>query len=125
MIKDTYKNILVIICGFLALAFFFLNKGLMPKGQFFLAIGLGIGILSLLFPVLAQWIEIGWFKLSEKMGWVSSRIILSIVFYLFLMPIALLSRIFNKDVLLLRKTGKGLFIERNHQYNPKDLEFPW
>lgn len=123
--KDTYKNILVIVCGFLVLAFVFLYKGYVVRGQLFLGISLSIGIASLLFPILAQWIVTAWFKLAEVMGWFSSRIILSIVFYLFLFPIATLASLFTKDPLALKKHSGNLFVERNHKYISKDLEFPW
>lgn len=123
--KDTYKNILVIVSGFLVIASFFLYKEATFKGQVFLALGLVIGIASLMFPVLAEWIVIGWYKLSEILGWVSSRVLLSTIFYFFLTPIALLSRLFNKDPLLLNKKEGSLYYERNHKYQPKDLKFPW
>jgi hypothetical protein len=53
-------------------------------------------------------------------------VILSAVFFLFLLPIAMLAKLFKKDLLQLKKTeGKSYYHERNHSYDRADLENPW
>ncbi|MEL6653997.1 MAG: SxtJ family membrane protein, partial [Bacteroidota bacterium] len=78
-------------------------------------LGVGIGSLSLLSPQLARLIHIVWMKLAEVLGYVNSRILLGLIFFLLLSPIALLRRIFHKDPLQLKRPkDKSLFHERNH-----------
>ncbi|WP_232073943.1 SxtJ family membrane protein [Spirosoma aureum] len=118
---DMYKANLAISTGFLALYFFFGHKA------WLLYISLSVGALTLLIPALARWISFGWFKLAEGLGYVNSRILLSIVFFIFLLPIALLYRLANRNPLSLRngrQTG-SLFVERNHTYAPKDMDNIW
>jgi len=118
---DMYKANLAISTGFLALYFIF------GKKDWFLFIALGVGILTLLLPVLARWISFGWFKLAEGLGYINSRLLLSIVFFLFLLPIALLYRLANRNPLALRngRRASSLFSERNHTYSAKDMENIW
>lgn len=72
--------------------------------------------------VIASW----WLKLSEVLSALNNRLILTILFYLVLTPIALLYRVFNKDPLKLDLTAAGSFYsERNHTYSKVDLEKMW
>src|SRR6185369_3921749 len=48
-------------------------------------------VLSLLSFTAAKWIAIAWLKFSEVLGSVTSKIILSVIFFLFLIPLAFLS----------------------------------
>ena len=66
-----------------------------------------------------------WFKLAEGMGYVMSRVILTIVFFTFLFPIALLYRMFNKDLLKLSRQDGSTYTDRHHKYIALDLENPW
>jgi hypothetical protein len=117
--QDRFKTILVIVTGLLALAWIF-NIALLGK------IALGIGAISIFIPPAAKAIEWVWFKVTLALGWLNSRIILSIVYFVFLMPIAWLSRWFTKDPLALKKEKRStLFVTRNHLYTGKDLENIW
>ncbi|MFK7924344.1 MAG: SxtJ family membrane protein [Bacteroidia bacterium] len=94
--------------------------------QALLYVAIGLGVLSLLSPQLAKWIHIGWMKLAEGLGWVNSRILLGLVFFLLLTPIALLVRLFRKDPLQLKRPqSSSLFHERNHLFQAEDLKNPW
>ena len=87
---------------------------------------LAIGITSLIIPAVAKLILKVWGYLALALGWINSRILLTAVFYLVLTPIALISRIFNKDKLKLGKNKSDtMFTTRNHVYTSKDIENPW
>ena len=68
-----------------------------------------------------------WLKFGHALGAVNSRIILTLVFYLALTPLALLKRLFDGDTLKLRKkpAGESYYEPRDHLYTPADLEKPW
>jgi len=117
--QDRFKTILVIVTGLIALAWIF-DAPLLGK------IALAIGALSVFIPAAARAIEWTWLKIALILGWVNSRILLSIVYFLFLMPIAWLARLFLKDPLALKKDKRDtLFATRNHLYTGKDLENIW
>lgn len=87
---------------------------------------IALGVVGAFVPSVAKWVDWAWYKLSEGMGWVMSRVMLSVVFFVFLFPMALLSRVFGKkDSLQLRKKQGSYWTERNHVYEGKDLENVW
>lgn len=112
-------TILTIVLGFLALGF------ILKKDTLFI-VALAVGVLGLLSKQLTTLIHKGWFALAEFMGTIMSSILLSAVFYLFLFPISLMYRIFNRDKLSLRmKSRDGIWINREYEYTKKDLEDMW
>lgn len=116
---DRFKTILVIVIGFFALAWIF-DLDWLGKVAFIL------GAVSIFIPAAAKAIEWGWLKFALAMGWLNSRILLSIVYFVFLMPIAWLAKFFTKDPLMLKaKHASSLYVTRNHQYTKKDLENIW
>lgn len=114
--QDRFKTILVMVVGFISIAWIF-NLPLLSK------IALGIGIASILSSFAARWIEWSWLQVAKVLGWVNSRVLLTIVYFIFLFPIALLSRLFTKDPLQLKAKGsESLYTSRDHLYSKKDLE---
>ena len=88
-------------------------------------IALGVGAVSFLIPWVGKKVVAGWMLFSQAIGYVMSRVLLTIVFFLVLFPVALIYRISNKDSLDM-KSGKGpIFKTRNHTYTAADLENPW
>jgi hypothetical protein len=117
--QDRYKTILVIVTGLIALALIF-------KISWLMLVALAIGIVSIFIPAAAKGIEWAWLKLAMGLGWVNSRIILSLVYFIFLLPLAWVSRMFTKDPLTLkRRKTASLFVTRDHLYTKKDLENIW
>ena len=95
--------------------------------KYWLTIGLLLGLVGMFSKYLTSKIAWAWMKLSEGMGAVSSKIILSVIFFLFLFPIAALSRLFgSKSSLQLKKPdGNSFYFTRNHKFEAKDLENTW
>jgi hypothetical protein len=119
MQQDRFKTILVIVTGLLAISLIFELRIL---GQ----IALAIGVLCVFIPLAAKGIEWFWQKLALALGWTNSRILLSVIYFGFLMPIALLSRAFTKDPLSIKgKKASSLFVSRNHAYKKNDLNNIW
>lgn len=117
--QDRYKTILVIVTGLLAIAWIF-DLPVLGKTA------VVIGAVSIFIPAAAKAIEWVWFKIALGLGWINSRILLSIIFFVFLMPIAWLSRLFTKDPLALKRDKRDtLFTTRDHLYTGKDLENIW
>lgn len=109
---------LAIVVGFGLIAYF-------SKNQYFSLSVLCVGLVFLLFPSIGNKVSLLWLKIAELIGGVMSKILLSIVFFAFLLPIATISKIFKKDVLGLKKPEKSNYVERNHLYTGKDLEQIW
>lgn len=92
----------------------------------FLYVGLGIGAVGLTIPLAGKYIFLGWMGLSRVLGFVNSHIILALVFFLFLSPLALIRRLGRKDGLQLRKRSQGsYFAVREHLFEAQDMQNPW
>ncbi len=113
------ETILTIAVGFFLVAW-------STKNKYVFLFALMIGLIGMFSKTLTNYISNGWMKLGLAMGAVSSRIILSAIYFLILFPVALLYRIGRKDALLLKKSdATTCFWARNYRYEAKDLKNPW
>ena len=79
-------------------------------------------ILVLLAMVMPQAYKIPsqlWFGLSEKMGKVVSKVVLSLIFYIILTPLGLLRRVFQKNS---HAVDSGQFSDRQYVYTKEDFK---
>lgn len=113
------ETMLTIAVGFFVVAW-------STKNKYVFLFALLIGVIGMFSKTLTKYISNGWMKIGEAMGAVSSRIILSAIYFLILFPLALIYKIGRKDMLQLKKTDTGsYFFARNHRYESKDLKNPW
>lgn len=116
--EKMYEAILVIVTGFLVLYFVFNTKLL-------LIIAVSVGVIGIFVKPLAKILAMAWLKLGDVLGFVISKIVLGIMFFFFLVPIALLHNIFNKNSMRLKNNNTSLWINRNHRYQSNDLKNIW
>jgi len=64
-------------------------------------------------------------KLGKVLSYIVPNILLSIVFYVVLFPIALLSRLSRKDPLMLSKDHDTYFIDLEKEIDRRDFEKIW
>lgn len=65
--------------------------------------------LGLIIPVMLKPFYFVWMTFAAILGWVMTRIILSLVFYLIITPIALLTKLLGEDFLALKKIGSDSY----------------
>ncbi len=99
--------------------------GVVYKLKILLLSAIGLGLLGLFIKPVAELIHVAWMKFSELLGAITSKILLSLIFYLFISPIAFFFRLFNKNALLLKNQENSTFHERNHVFVKKDFERIW
>lgn len=125
--KENDSVLLVLITGLLVIAFI-LKQNEEPKELLIDGLIIAstlIGLLNLISPKIGAYMAYAWLKFGHFLGWINSRIILTIVFYCILFPISLIFRLTNKDPLQRKKTSGSNFSTRNHLYGKKDLENIW
>ena len=110
---------IIVLVGALIVTYWITQK------KIFLLLALILILISITSPFLADKISRVWLKFSEIIGGVMSKIILSIIYFIFLVPIALLYQLSKKDYLSLKRKKDSYYINRNHTYFPKDLENIW
>jgi hypothetical protein len=110
---------MVLLCLLLAIS---------PKRHVFLIVAIVLQVINMTVPWIYRPIAVLWLGFSDLLGAVVSRILLSIVFFVVVVPIGILRRLAGKDSLKLRafKAGKdSVLLERNHTFNGRDLERPF
>lgn len=126
MKESNTKVILVMVVGFLLIAtYLHFRTEYATAAKVLFIIALSVGVCSFIPPLerLIVWI---WGKIAMVLGWINTKIILSAVFFIFLTPFGLLSRVFSKNSSLkLKNDSNTTFVERNHTYTKKDLENIW
>ena len=63
-------------------------------------------VIGLAIPAVLKPFYRGWMILALVMGWVMTRVILTLVYYLVLTPIGFLGRVFGEQFLQLKKSGE-------------------
>lgn len=116
--QTKHTSLLVIAIGFAAFFLFFRKDWML--------LPVGISAIGFIIGPVGEYIHLGWMLLAKALGYINSRILLCVVFFLVLTPIALLMRLFGKTQFV-KKAGpqQSLFVSRNHLYNRQDLEQPF
>lgn len=79
-------------------------------------------LIGAIFPWLAEKIGWVWHKFSEGLGWVNSKIILTVLFFVFMTLIGVMFRLFSKKTKFRTKPEKSAYDDRDHTYEAKDFE---
>jgi len=116
--EKIYRNLLVLVAGFCVLHLLF-------GGKVFLIVALTVVVLSGISEKAAILIEKGWMWIGGTLGKINAAILLFIIYYIFLVPIAFLSRIGGKDPMQLKSPANSNFRTNNHLYVADDLKNPW
>jgi hypothetical protein len=114
----TLETILVLILALL-IGYYF------NRHTYWLVAAAALAGIALLIPALAQMIHTGWMKLGETMGLITSKIILTLIFFLVLVPLSWLAARFRKPVLKMKPGAGSFFKSRNFTYTAKSMEDMW
>jgi len=109
-----------VILAIAAYNYFFGNPALVYLAN--IAVILGIG--ALVYPHPLKPIYWVWMALAVVLGWIMSRVILTILFYVVLTPIGLIGRLLGKRFLPLGidKARQTYWEKRSQQSDPKACE---
>jgi hypothetical protein len=69
-----------------------------------------------------------WLNFSHLLGQLMSKVLLILVFVIFVIPVALFRKILGRDKLQLKqfkKTDNSVFITRNHHFSKNDMQSPY
>ena len=111
----TIGVILLIISGFL----YWKEK---ESFQIFLIVGSVLFVLGIVIPVILKPIYWIWMIFATILGWIMTRVILSLLFYIIVTPIGLIPRFFGKQFLELRwdKSKESYWNFRTNEHLKKE-----
>jgi hypothetical protein len=112
----------------MAMVLLFLLAAASRKKEGYLFVAMALHVVNMTVPKVYKPIAVFWLGLSDLLGSVMSRILLSIVFFGVVTPIGIFRRLLGRDSLKLRafKAGKeSVMLERNHTFVAQDLDAPY
>jgi len=117
------KNLKTIII----LSIFCLTIFLIFKKIVFICITLALLIIGATSSKLTSLISTGWHKFSFFIGNFNTKVLLSIIYYIILTPLAFLYRLFKRDSLMLKKQESSIsyFSNRDYQFTKNDFNKMW
>lgn len=122
--KDQSKDtgmVCTLIC--LLLALYFKDFTLQ-----FMAAAMSILVINIVVPILFKPLAWIWFGIALVLGSVMSKVILSLLYIIMIIPVGFIRMILGKDSLYLKKWKKGgayVFHIRDHTFTAKDIEHPY
>lgn len=118
-ISNPVKTALTITVGFLIIYW-------LTDRNWALWVALVVGLSGVFSPYLSKQIEVLWMGINKVLSYIMPNVLLSVIFYLVLFPIALASRVFGKkDPMHLKKPQGSLFRDSNKVFDKKSFENPW
>ncbi|MDB5261881.1 MAG: hypothetical protein JWQ14_1162 [Adhaeribacter sp.] len=113
------ETVLVLVVGLLVLHVIFGKEAFLWAAQI-------IGALCIVSEHMLTLIAAAWTRFALALGYINGIILLSLIFFIILCPIAFLYRFKKKDPLQLEKKTAGTYFKsRNHTYTASDLEKLW
>lgn len=117
--SDPIKTILTISVGFLIVY-------LATDWRWAIIVSLVVGLIGMFSPYLSRKVDYLWMKLSYLLGLIVPNILLGIIFYLFLFPISVLSKLFGKkDPLFLTNRQNSTYVTASKRFDKSSFEKPW
>jgi hypothetical protein len=118
-VANNKETLLTITVGFLVLFLVF-------ELRWMLFTSLAVGLVALFSPFMSRYIALTWSKLASILGYFMPNILLGMLYVIFLIPIAILSRIGkHNDPLQLRIPKDSTFANRTKNYNHDEFEKIW
>jgi multisubunit Na+/H+ antiporter MnhG subunit len=98
------------------------------KQQFFIVLAIAFLLVAMTYPPIFKPFARFWFALSTALGTVVSKVILTITFFLMVLPVGLVRRAMGKDAMRFKdwKNGKdSVFRTRGHRFTAGDMDHPY
>ena len=111
-----------------ALVLILLIIGVVTKNTLFYKLAIPALLINMTIPKFYYPFGIFWYSLSNILGFFVSRIILSVIYVILVVPVGLVRRLLGKDALNLRQFKKGrssTLKKRDYTFTSKDILNPY
>ncbi len=112
----------------MAMTLICLLLGYFTKNIFYYKIAIPVLVMTMAFPMFYYPFAMVWLGLTNFLGIIVSRILLSVVYVLFLLPVGLIRRAMGKDSLNLtgfKKGNSSVMITRDIEFKADDIKNPF
>lgn len=112
----------------MAIVLILLLVGLFSQNTLYYKIAIPVLVINMIFPMIYYSFAIIWLGLSHLLGTIMSKIILTIIYIVLVVPVGIFRRLLGKDSLQLSEFKKGsnsVMKVRNYNFSPEDIEKPF
>jgi hypothetical protein len=112
----------------MAVVLILLLLGIFLKQKVFYPIAAAALAVNMILPGIYKPFAVIWFGIANFLGPIMSKVLLTVVYILLVVPIGLLRRLLGKDSLQLKKFKKdasSVFRDRDHLFQSTDIENPY
>ncbi len=88
-------------------AYQYLVRRHLAVGLVLMSLALVIGLLGLIRPAAVRWLFVGWMVVAFPIGWVISLVMLLVMFYGLITPVAVFFRLRGRDLLHRKPASSG------------------
>ena len=117
--SEPVKTVLTIVLGFMVVY-------MVTHGKWAMWTALITGVLGLSSTYISQKIDWLWMKLTYVLSLIMPNVLLSVVFFVFLLPVSLLQKLLGKkDAMMLKSGYKTTFVATDRSFEKGGFEKPW
>lgn len=112
----------------MAMALICLLLGHFTKHDYYYMAAIPVLVIDMTFPMFYYPFAMVWLGLTNLLGMVMSRVLISIVYIVILLPIGLIRKLTGKDSLNLKgfkKDNKSVMVVRDYEFTAKDITNPF
>ena len=112
----------------MALVLILLLSGYFTGNSNLYKIAIPILIVNMIYPMAFYYWGIIWIGLSTMIGTVVSKILLGLVYFIVVLPMALMRQIIGKDPMKIKqfkKSSSSIMKVRKHKLKPEDVIYPY
>jgi uncharacterized membrane protein YgdD (TMEM256/DUF423 family) len=112
----------------MAMVLLFLILRVALHRDIFLFFCIALQVVNMTFPRAYRPVAVVWLGLSNLLGSIMSKVLMSVVFFVIVTPIGVLRRLFGQDSLnvhAFKKDDESVMWVRNHKFTANDIERPY
>jgi len=119
--REARKSALLVGAVLLVLAIWNVYRGRLAAVAVLGTAGTVLMLIGMIFPTAARIFHRAWMRLAAALGFVNSRVLLTLMYFLVVTPYGLVSRLVGRDPLRRRRAGeKSYWIARVHTKQSKE-----
>lgn len=112
----------------MAIVLILLLVGFFTENSLFYKLAIPVLIINMIYPMAFYYFGIFWIGLSTIIGTVVSKILLSLVYFIIVLPMAFMRKLMGKDPMRMKefkKSKTGIMQVRKHILKPEDIIHPY
>jgi len=121
--REARKTTFVVAAVLTAAAALFWYRGRMTAAAMAVGIAVVLSLIGILIPPVAKVFHRLWYRLAFALGWVNSRILLTIIYFLIFVPYGVISRLAGRDPLNIRSGAKESYWHKREKTRQSREQF--